>query len=350
MRVLVLLLAVAVLALPTPAAAVSESVTPWLLFTMGGRASGMGGAHVTEAEGADGIYWNPANLGFYLDGRSITGMHFAPVPDLTDDVYFEYASYAEQIEGVGGIGANIMFLTYGKSEATDAAGLRLREFTSWEMGIGAGYGTRISERFSVGAGAKILMSYLSPRINDLEEGQGITWAVDLGIHGRELGPMGLRLGLGILNMGPALKFVDNGSPNPLPLNFRLGIGFDPYVDETHRVTIAADMNKVLVRQTGGETGSDDFDVDPAYKALFTAWGDEDFSEELKDAIYNFGVEYGFSEFIFLRSGWVQDTTGDITDYTYGIGVTYEGLHFDYAGYPQATGLDNVNRFSISYDF
>lgn len=350
MRKILVALAVLAVLVPVQAGAVSESVTPWLLFSMGARASGMGGAQVTEAAGADGVYWNPANLAFYLDKRSITGMHFAPVPDLTDDVYFEYASFASKVEGWGGLGANIMFLTYGKSEATDASGIRLREFTSWEMAIGAGYGTALSERFSIGAGAKIVMSYLSPEIAGLEEGQGVTWAIDLGVHGRDLLPFwGFRWGLAVLNMGPALKFVDNGSPNPLPLNFRTGIGFDPIKNEAHRVTLAADFNKVLVRQrTDGGTG--EFDVDPAYQALFSAWTDESLSKEFEDAIYNIGVEYAFAEFLFLRSGWVHDKTGDITDYTYGFGLRYQGLRVDYAGYPQASGLDNVNRFSITYDF
>lgn len=348
---------VMVTSLPGTALAVSESVTPWLLFSMGARASGMGGAHVTEAGGADGVYWNPANLGF-IEGRSITGMHFSPVPDLTDDVYFEYASYAQKTENWGGLGGNIMFLTYGKSEATDDSGIRLREFTSWEMAVGGGWGTKLTENLSAGVGAKVILSYLSPKINDLEEGQGITWALDLGLHSRNLlagmtsgafFPNGCRLGLGILNLGPALKFVDNGSPNPLPLNLRLGLGFDPYIDETHRVTVAADMNKVLVRQRGG-TGTEDFDVDPAWKALFTAWTDDPISEELEEAIYNMGLEYALKEMAFLRTGWVQDKTGDITDYTFGVGLRYQGIRFDFASYPQATGLDTVKRFSITYDF
>ena len=54
--------------------------------------------------------------------------------------------------------------------------------------------------------------------------------------------------------------------------------------------------------------------------------------------------------IYLRTGWVQDKIGDITDYTLGIGLRYQGLQFDYAKFPQATGLDSVNRFSITYDF
>ena len=149
-------------------------------------------------------------------------------------------------------------------------------------------------------------------------------------------------------MGPALKFVDNGSPNPLPLNVRTGFGFDPVMTDVHRLTIALDMNKVLVRQRNDGTNS--FDVDPAYKALFTAWTDESLSEEFEDAIYNLGAEYAFSDFIFLRTGWVHDKTGDITDVTYGVGLRYQGLRFDYASYPQATGLKSVNRFSVTYDF
>jgi hypothetical protein len=334
---------------PRAAGAVSESVTPWLLFSMGARASGMGGAQVTEARGADGVYWNPANLAFYLKGRSATGMHFSPVPDLADDVHFEYASYAEHVEGWGGFGGNIMFLTYGESEATDVTGIRLRTFTSWEMGVGLGYGTQVSDHFSVGVGVKIIHSSLSPEFEHLQEGKGTTWAVDVGVHGRELGPFGLRWGLAILNMGPALTYVDNGSPNPLPLNFRMGVGFDPYLSDVHRLTVAAEMNKVLVRQRGG-TGTEEFDVDPAWKALFTAWTDDSFRDELRDAIYNIGFEYSFSEFIFVRGGWVQDEAGDITDYTYGLGLAYEGWRFDYGAFPQATGLDNVNRFSLTFDF
>jgi hypothetical protein len=301
---------------------------------------------MTEATDADEVYWNPAKLAM-LETRAITGMHFSPVPDLTDDVYFEYASYAQPAFD-GGFGLNLMFLTYGTSLATDASGLPIQEFNSWEMGVGVAYGTAVSRRFALGGGVKVLTSQLSPEFDDLEEGKGTTFAADFGMHAKDLAPWGLRWGIGYFNMGPALKFIDNGSPNPLPFTFRTGIGFDPYKSEAHRVTIAADMSKVLVHQEIAEDGS--LEVDPWYKAIVTAWTDESFSDEMKDAIYNIGTEYSFSDFIFLRTGWVQDVTGDITDYTYGIGVSYARIRFDFAGYPQATGLDDVKRFSISYDF
>ncbi|HMB67732.1 MAG TPA: PorV/PorQ family protein, partial [bacterium] len=290
------------------------------------------------------------NLGFYLPRRSVTGTHMRLVPDLADDVYLEYASYAGNIEDWGNWGLNIMYLTYGESEATDGAGNSVGTFTSWDMGIGAGWGTAVTERFAVGAGAKLVMSRLAPEIGGLEEGRGTTWAVDLGVHGRDLAPMNLRWGLQISNLGPALKFVDNGAPNSLPLNVRTGFGFDPYVDETHRFTVALDMNKTLVRQRGGDDTGEKFSTDPGYKALFTAWTDDSIGEEFEDAIYNFGMEYGFSDFIFLRTGYIHDKLGDITDYAYGIGVAYQSYRFDYASYPQASTLDNVNRFSITAEF
>jgi hypothetical protein len=219
------------------------------------------------------------------------------------------------------------------------------------MAVGLGWGTRISDHFSFGTGIKLILSYLSPKLETtqgtLEEGQGKSWALDFGLYGRDLGPMGLRWGFGLMNMGPALKFSDNLNPNPLPLNFRMGIGFDPILNDTHRLTVALDMNKVLARpkEVDGRT-----EYDPAWKSWITAWGDDPIGDEFEDAIYNIGTEYAFTNFVFLRTGWVQDKTGDITDYTYGVGVAYRQFRFDFAGYPQATGLDDVKRFSITYDF
>jgi hypothetical protein len=122
---------------------------------------------------------------------------------------------------------------------------------------------------------------------------------------------------------------------------------------------------VLVRQRGG-TGTEEFSVDPAWKALFTAWADEPFDEELEDAIYNFGLEIGGLESVFLRWGVVRDKRGDIMPDSFsrelwpdGMGFTLgpqlrdSGIHFpvdlsfDFALFPQATGLAHVKRWSAS---
>lgn len=150
---------------PGPSSAVSESVGPWLLFSMGARASGMGGAQVTEAVGADRLYWNPALLGFQ-SGWSVTSMYFQPVPDLTDDVELWYASTVGGWEEVGGFGLNYMYVSYGLSQGG------VTTFAPWESSVGAGYGRAFSETFSAGLGLKIIHSDLFPAIGPPVGGQG----------------------------------------------------------------------------------------------------------------------------------------------------------------------------------
>jgi hypothetical protein len=150
-------------AAPTKSLAVSEYVLPWLLFSMGARASGMGGAQMTEATGADAVYWNPALLGIPAGTRDHRHA-FRPVPDLTDDVYFEYASYAQKVEELGwrrGWKLDVPHLR--QSTATDPSGLVIQDFSSWEMGMGMGYGAAVSSKVAVGGGVKFLMSRLSPK-------------------------------------------------------------------------------------------------------------------------------------------------------------------------------------------
>jgi hypothetical protein len=213
---------------------------------------------------------------------------------------------------------------------------------------------------AIGVAVKLIHSALVDDVQDvaeLPELKATTWAADFGVSATEILkrsgsghtlPNGIRLGLAIQNLGPHLTYVEGGSENPLPLNFRLGLGVDAYQNEFHRVTLAAEMNKVLIHQTGDGLA---FDVDPGWKALFTAWTDESLSEELRDAIFNAGAEYALKEVIFLRTGWIHDQTGEITDYTLGGGLRYQhrgvSVQFDYATTPQPTGMDRAQRFSLT---
>ena len=54
----------------------------------------------------------------------------------------------------------------------------------------------------------------------------------------------------------------------------------------------------------------------------------------------------------LRGGHVKDVLGGIDDASYGLGVAlplteYAGARYDYAKYPQASGLEKLTRQSFS---
>jgi long-subunit fatty acid transport protein len=107
----------------TTSAAASLNITP------GARADAMGRAHIALCNDATASWWNPAALAD-VNQRIFSLMHTQLVPGLADDVYYEYLGYTQHVEGWGGVGGSLIFLTYGKSVATDANGIELGTFSS----------------------------------------------------------------------------------------------------------------------------------------------------------------------------------------------------------------------------
>ena len=66
-------------------------------------------------------------------------------------------------------------------------------------------------------------------------------------------------------------------------------------------------------------------------------------------IYNFGVEYWYTEYFVLRGGYIYDYDGNITNPTFGAGIRFLDYGFDFAytageqGHPRA----NTMFFSLS---
>ena len=73
-----------------------------------------------------------------------------------------------------------------------------------------------------------------------------------------------------------------------------------------------------------------------------------FEENL--VLLNFGAEYSYNNLIALRAGYIYDDPGEITDFTYGLGIRYKALALDYASIPQFEDLDRVSKFSLSVKF
>ncbi|HEX7880940.1 MAG TPA: hypothetical protein VF720_16125, partial [Candidatus Eisenbacteria bacterium] len=69
-----------------------------------------------------------------------------------------------------------------------------------------------------------------------------------------------------------------------------------------------------------------------------------------EVFLNGGVEYSYNKLISLRTGYIFDDPGEIKDFTFGLGVAYKALSFDYASIPQFEELDRVSKFSLSVRF
>jgi hypothetical protein len=125
----------------------------------------------------------------------------------------------------------------------------------------------------------------------------------------------------VQNLGPNIAYIDEDQSDPLGRNLKIGVSYTPFENEAHRVLLAADANRYLLP-----------------------------GEKIGVSVWNVGVEYEFNRLIALRTGYISDPVGTITDFTYGLGIAYKGVRFDYASVPQSEFLDRVTRFSASYHF
>lgn len=278
----------------------------------------------------DGELWfaTPEKVVVYAHAkRELTLMHANWLPELASDLYYEYLSYVQHMEGWGTVGANLTFLSLGKNVRTDETGAVKGEFDSYEMAFAFSYGTKLNPSLSTGLSAKIIYSHLSDRGAGMERGKGSgsSFALDMGLlyHLKRFS-----LGTAVTNLGPNIAYIDLNQSDPLPRNLAVGFAFRIVDTPFNRLTATFEVNKELV-------GLDD-----------------PMSEEIKEAIENMGIEYWYGTYVSLRAGYIYDKYGDIKTATFGAGLQYSLFRFDFAYIPSSKdlALANTMRFSMTGRF
>lgn len=303
------------------ALAQSEAGGASTLISPGARADGMGRAFTAVANDANALWWNVGGLAF-VRGHDIAITYTQLVPDLADDVNWSYPSYVQHVEGWGGLGASVAYLSYGKSESTNENGDVTGEFTSYELVPAIGWGTELADNLGFGVALKLIRVDLAPAEVTLDgrAGRGTTFAADLGGLWK-LPSAKASFGAALSNIGPDIAYIDEDQSDPLGRNIRLGAAYSPFETDVHRVLLAADATRFLL---------------PGRTLAVDVW--------------NAGLKYDFNRLIALRAGYISDPRGTIEDWTFGLGLNYRGIRVDYASVPQSEFLDRVNRFSVGYHF
>ncbi|MGE5436018.1 MAG: PorV/PorQ family protein, partial [Syntrophothermus sp.] len=139
----------------------------------------------------------------------------------------------------------------------------------------------------------------------------------------------LSIGVNLSNLGPKIYYIDKAQADPIPTNFRLGFAYQILNDEYNSLLYTLDFSKLLVSKKGSE--SKEF-----YQAIFYAWADKPFKEELRDIVTSMGLEYWYGkpgDFLFaLRSGFFYEdpSYGNRKFITFGAGIRYDMYGFDFS--------------------
>ena len=293
------------------------------------RATAMGDAYATLAEGAEAVFWNPAGLAT-ARAHEISATH---IPYLAD-TRVSSIGYATSLGRIGQVGVQIQAVDYGDFAETRAENLGFNADGTYNPGltggsfgpsafaVGVSYARALTDRFSTGITAKYVRESLYSGDYTGASGTYGTSAgaalFDVGIQ-YETGFRSLAIGMSVQNFGPEVAFVEESFA--APLTFRLGAAGDLVgpagmvrEDSQNRLTVAYDL------------------LQP-----------NDYNQQMQ-----FGLEYTFADVVSLRTGYKLNY--DVEAFTFGAGVKADlnpvrlGVDYSYGGMGEY--LDGVHRLTV----
>ena len=156
------------------------------------------------------------------------------------------------------------------------------------------------------------------------------------------------VGLNLSNVGTKIASLSTEKDAYLPATMRLGGAMEVELNRGHRVNVALDISKMLVRA---------YDPDKAGESVFSniagSFGNPGF---LKSLIWQWGAEYSWREMLAFRVGYFHEskTYGARQYLTLGGGVVYRRASLDFSYLlPTGTGdapYKDTFRVSLGYVF
>ena len=313
---------------------VATTAASFLEIGAGARSLSMGGAYVSVANDVSALYWNPSGI-VNVKRPSI---HIYHSPWLVETNYY-HGGAVVPLERFGVLGVSYTAVTMDEMDVRtviypNGTG---EKFGVSNLAMGIAYAKKLTNHFSFGLQTKFVQEKIWKM-----QAKGLS--LDIGTL--FLTTNGMRIGMSISNFGGKMSmdgintavnydvdetiYGNNDKINahldvaewPLPLIFRFGVSRDFSLTGKQRITVAAD----------GIHPNNNLEM------------------------VNMGLEYSFSEIIFLRVGrsHLFMESAQQAGFSYGLGLNYKiprGPQFrmDYVLQPFGV-FNNINGYSIFITF
>jgi len=271
------------------------------------------------------------------------------------DLYHLYTGATFPLGDWGTWGVFLNFISFGETTVTNEQNDQTSSFNSSEVVVGLSYGTRLNRNWGMGLNFKFFYSALSSgaALNE-PDATTMSYAIDVGILGRDLWIKGLRFGAVLANIGPNVYYVDKSSEQPIPLTWRFGLSYDLLKSPDHRITVNADYNRVVIYENSkGE-------AQPFYISAWKSWfypetsedGDkaiDTFRKSFQAGVLNLGAEYVYAGTVALRTGYLHDKLGKRQEWDIGLGVMLSDmLQLDIASIQNVGNLEGVRDGQLRF--
>jgi len=352
------------------------TAVPFLRIVSDARSGAMGDAGIAISADANALHFNASKLVFAEEDLSVSATYTPWLRSLgLNDVYLAYLTGYKKIDDLQAVGFGLRYFSLGQIQFTDINGEALNTGKPNEFEVTLAYSRKLTDNFSAGISGKFIYSNLASG-QQLDGGEvisaGIAGAADISFTYKtpiemQNGESDLTIGLAFSNVGSKITYTKSIDRDYLPTNLGLGAAWNMQFDEYNSLTIAADINKLLVPTPCPTLASDcdkdgngrsDFKEYSPIQGIFKSFGDAPggFSEEIRELMYSLGLEYWYDKQFAVRAGYFAEhgTKGGRQFFTVGLGLKYNvfGMNFSYLvpTTNQRNPLDNTLRFSLLFDF
>lgn len=256
---------------------------------VGARACGMGEAYGAIADDPSAIYWNPAGLSQIKSRELILCQNFWFL-----DMSHQYLAGVFS-NSIGYFGVSFYYSSSGDIPRIENF-LKVGKYSAYDAALSLAYANEVGKFLSFGVAGKYILE-------KIEDESASSFALDLGLLYKSLRLPGLRLALALQNMGPKIKFIEEG--DRLPLNLKIAAAY-----LRGDFSFASELDKTI-------------DSDP---------------------LFGLGGEYVILRTLALRAGY---NTGN--SFSLGLGISWRNFALGYAFVPYED-LDSSNRISLRLRF
>lgn len=361
---------------------VITTAVPFLLIAADARSAGMGDIGIATSADAYSQQWNPAKYAFAVDKIGV-GVSYTPyLTDLVNDISLGQLNYYNRINERSAFAGSLRYFGLGDIELRENVDDVPLIVSPNELAFDVSYSLQLSSSFSMAVAARYIRSQLNIPAEYGDASPASTFAVDVAgyyqseelafddFNGR------FRGGFNFQNMGPKMNYNNETSDltaNFLPANMKLGGGFDFIFDEFNKITVNAEVNKLLVptpqeltdiNGDGVIDGLDQTIINDEYNSIgwvsgiFQSFSDAPggFEEELKEFTWALGTEYSYQDSFLFRLGYFHESEekGARQFFSFGAGFKYNVVKIDISYLMSASNvknpLENTLRFSLTFNF
>jgi hypothetical protein len=339
---------------------VITTAVPFLGITPDSRAAGMGDVGVATAPDANSAYWNSAKLAFIDQSYGVAASYTPWLGKIINDMSIFYLSGFYKISREQTVAASMKYFDLGEIQFRDINAVDQGRFNPREYAFDVTYSRLLTEHFSIGGALRYIHSNLTGALTtgNVDARPGNSAAVDFGVFYTK--PMvtknsNLSFGAAITNLGAKISYSDANQKDFIPVNLRLGGALKTELDPYNSITLALDLNKLMVPSRKPQFG----ETPPTLLGgVFSSFTDASggLKEEMHEVIISSGVEYWYKNTFSGRLGYFLEAKdkGNRKYLTAGVGMRVNKFGLDIAYLVPTNKRENALaetiRFTILYVF